>query len=810
MNNNGVIYYKLNELYDGDFTKYCGLTGSEVDSNIHFLRGSDIDKIYWDAETEILYFEYVNGKIVKIEGINAIAPTGETVKMMLEMLYEDRANIESLLAQSKELSIKLNEEIENRQKDVEDIISSITSINTEIKTINEDIIPSLDANITTVSSNLTSEIENRIRAEKLINDEIKRNKVISFTSPLGTLNTGLTQNSNGTFLNNDVKLSQESEFLAITGDGITDKGIKSHVKTEINSINNSLSALITTEQNLREKSDNAISERITKFESDTTDKFKVITTSVTSVNNNINSNYTSLNDKINDVKIELKNDITIEVNERKGEDASIKTVLNNVQKTVNTNRENIERSLENEKNTLNNLIVDEKNRAITEETIIKTNLGEAYPGKSFRVKLDDVIFNNEQEFKSVNEKITKNKTDIKTVTDKLNLFLSDAEEGAKAIDTLKELQDYINTHGQQASGLLNSINEVRTIANQAQSEVDELEIKVSYNKQITDNDIKELDYELGNRIATLEKDYLKSADKTEIINFLNKEMVDRQNADATIITNFQSADVLIKTDLENFKTNYSNNDKKIKEDITSLFNEIKRVDGTILSNKETLEESIETLEDNTSKTINDLNLSLTETINDFKTSTTISLNDLTNKDTELSNRVEILEVINHSAYIEADEELENRIKEYVDEKNETLNASIEETNGNITILDKKIDDNQTNINVEIKGVEERITSNTKLIQDYVSTVNTVLNNINTEIENIKTNFENTQSENLVKFNELSERVTNIEEFLKTVVTFANVYEHAVTNLISEDKYLALDNEKGDIKMNLNDIINTTF
>lgn len=50
MNNNGVIYYKLEERYGGDVTKYCGLTGGEVDSNMFFLRGNDIESVKWNDD----------------------------------------------------------------------------------------------------------------------------------------------------------------------------------------------------------------------------------------------------------------------------------------------------------------------------------------------------------------------------------------------------------------------------------------------------------------------------------------------------------------------------------------------------------------------------------------------------------------------------------------------------------------------------------------------------------------------------------------------------------------------------------------
>lgn len=63
-NNNGLIYYKLDSLihgYEGDITKNCGLRGEEIDGNFHFLRGEDIQKIYFDDDNSLF--------IVKNNGI---------------------------------------------------------------------------------------------------------------------------------------------------------------------------------------------------------------------------------------------------------------------------------------------------------------------------------------------------------------------------------------------------------------------------------------------------------------------------------------------------------------------------------------------------------------------------------------------------------------------------------------------------------------------------------------------------------------------------------------------------------------------
>ena len=62
----GVIYFRLNDRYDGDTTKNCSLTGGEIDKNFHFLRGNDIEKGLWNPETKMLILERVNGEKIAI------------------------------------------------------------------------------------------------------------------------------------------------------------------------------------------------------------------------------------------------------------------------------------------------------------------------------------------------------------------------------------------------------------------------------------------------------------------------------------------------------------------------------------------------------------------------------------------------------------------------------------------------------------------------------------------------------------------------------------------------------------------------
>lgn len=64
----GVIYYKLDSQfqYDGDITKNCGLTGGEIDSNFHFLRGYDIKSFDVSEDKSELIITRLNGEKMSI------------------------------------------------------------------------------------------------------------------------------------------------------------------------------------------------------------------------------------------------------------------------------------------------------------------------------------------------------------------------------------------------------------------------------------------------------------------------------------------------------------------------------------------------------------------------------------------------------------------------------------------------------------------------------------------------------------------------------------------------------------------------
>ena len=66
----GITYYKIEDRYEGDVTKGCGLIGSEIDKNFHFLRGKDAKAIFIDEENGSLVFVLLNGEKLVVENFS--------------------------------------------------------------------------------------------------------------------------------------------------------------------------------------------------------------------------------------------------------------------------------------------------------------------------------------------------------------------------------------------------------------------------------------------------------------------------------------------------------------------------------------------------------------------------------------------------------------------------------------------------------------------------------------------------------------------------------------------------------------------
>ncbi len=79
MAENGITYFKYDKnLYGGDETKYCSLTGDKVDSNFYFLRRMDISTGYFDSGAT-LHLITIGDDDISISGLSDILPFTDLV-----------------------------------------------------------------------------------------------------------------------------------------------------------------------------------------------------------------------------------------------------------------------------------------------------------------------------------------------------------------------------------------------------------------------------------------------------------------------------------------------------------------------------------------------------------------------------------------------------------------------------------------------------------------------------------------------------------------------------------------------------------
>ena len=129
-----------------------------------------------------------------------------------------------------------------------------------------------------------------------------------------------------------------------------------------------------------------------------------------------------------------------------------------------------------------------------------------------------------------------NASAIATEKARMDAFMLDADVQGQAVDTLKEIQAYITSDGSAAAEMTASIAAAQSAADKAQGEVDALESVVAGVKSTADAAATqvalqaEIDRATGveggleTRLSTVEDDYLKAEDKTELQNNINAKV----------------------------------------------------------------------------------------------------------------------------------------------------------------------------------------------------------------------------------------------------------------------------------------------
>lgn len=811
----GVIYYKRPADYEGDFTKGCGLAGDEIDSNIHFLRGNDIQTIEWDKINEHLIFTYVGGKRFVIDGINAIKPDALTTNEILkniDNIFKIVGNGytsdigkneygEFEINESETIYYKINEQREDFESHVLDNNGKFETIfnkNIELDEKDNKLNEKIDGEISErllLGEKVDKEINDRITESNNIKSDIIKNKIVSFSNQDKTLETKINTTNNGTYISADLKISENTDFLwKDNNGGLTDNGIKVYIDTNINETKTHLNEKINANNSKIDGINNAIDAIIVNIED-----------SQNLIENNKNDLLNLIAEKVSERKDEdkeIKDEINVIKNDISGLHTTIEENDNTFQKIVGTGFEGktitttlndeIKRSVDNDTelkrligngfgaNTITEEILIEIARAEKEEKEIRKLIGNGYGNEqSITEKLNDEIIRAKNEEKRIESIIGKGYGEetitnkLNNVEDKLDTFLS-GESSDNVINTLIELQKYIESHGEIASEALLNIKKAQETADeakgkseQAQNEVDALEIVVNNNKLNIENALQSKTSELSNEINSIKSDYLTSNDKQELLNEVNIEHLLREAEDKLIRKDFESADKLLRKDFESA-------DDLLRKDFESA-------DETITSSLNDLNDDFSEYVKVTNETLS----TISSTVDNNKTNFEQSLSDLNEKVDENANsindRVSLLESINHDEYKDADKSLKEDITKYIDGKNEIL----------------------TNIINDVKELSEDnrkdITNNTQIISEYIKTVNEAFKNINANAEEMQSEIDS-----------LKERITVLENFITKVITIDNIVEYAVTNIDSETNDIVLNNNIGDVNMRLNKISNTTF
>jgi len=117
-NSEHLTYFKLDPTtsgYEGDIRKGCALSSTEIDTNFHYLRGSDIKDVVLDDATKNLKITRVNGDVIWVTGFTqATVFTDETLKGIGSQLDpiglsdETKSTIATLTSQVASLQEEIN------------------------------------------------------------------------------------------------------------------------------------------------------------------------------------------------------------------------------------------------------------------------------------------------------------------------------------------------------------------------------------------------------------------------------------------------------------------------------------------------------------------------------------------------------------------------------------------------------------------------------------------------------------------------------------------------------------------------------
>ena len=647
--------------------------------------------------------------------------------------------IEDYEAKTDELLTKLNEEIAERNNVDNTHNTQIDKLNQDIEVESKERIESdenllnkindvdskLDEEVTKrgddvldLTNKINEETKNREEGDILLSNEITKNKIISIISNEKSINTSIAENESGTTLYLDVELSDNDgcEFLHHTKGGLSDKGIKEYIRITKDEIDSKHNGDIDEVKNNIVSVDDKITStntRVTTIESDyltSSDKEELVFQigETNRVISNIDSTY-----KLADAN--LKNDFNKKLSEL---DEELKIRINSIDSDITSIDGNYV-----------NVRTIQNNGVITSINVVENDIASA--------------------------------KDLSDLTKRIDTFFSDADISSEAIDTLKEIQTYIDGDGNAAATMTTNIKKAQDAADAAQDDVDALEIVVNDNKTNIDN-----------KITTLETNHKNDYDS--IIKTINNEIEDRKEEDERIRGEYNSSLISTKSEIESA---YELSDKALKEEL----------DGKITST----------------------NTRVTTIESDYLTSSDKS--ELISSNKVTSDKISEVE----KNYLLADAELNKRLEviEGGYALNSVVNSEIERAKSEEkrieTLVNSKLD--SSIFNTEIQDVKNKVTTLTEkdeIIDNEISTIKenyTLKTSLNSEIARA----EGAENELLLKINAESERAVSKENAIESLITNevsrATSKENELNESIKEVKTLVGDNT---VLSQINDVVNT--
>lgn len=846
--------------------------GVETKYFLNFWNGSEWEKTIIDNNSMLILgigpdgseneeWQIVNGEIIRRSQEIIDAVNNHTKMLIDELLSEhdsDIVDIQNNITELRnDLTTETNERIYNDSslkieitglhskidKEIVDRTNVINSVETSISNLENAHkldIESVNLDILNLSNTLSSAIDDekrdRIADIEAVNVSIE-NETLARQEDVKTLTSSISDLSNKLIEESEERVKKDEEIDNRINDSISElnvviskesterKNKDIELQDNINKSVSDLTSMINSETDLRERAVNEIYIRIQN------EREHVNT--LDSQNKLEASNIRAIaNDALSKAKKAQEEVDTLELL-HKAEKESIESFVN----SINIRLVGVETTYAKSED-----LVKETNRAVTSETELNNKIGAGFDGKTVTQKINDFESETKNSIQNITESVTNNTNNLDVLTKRLDSFFNDAELGAEAIDTLKEIQNYITTDGTAAAEMLNNITKAQDTANDAVESINTL-------SGIVDN---------------IKADYLKSSDKVELSNSIstNKILCDNEinnikNDIVNVRSEFAAADVLLKNEIRN---DYTTSDTVIKSaldaqidnvneklnnlitstsvdntllnaEITNLKNEDDAINSKIdiLTNKDTeLATNISKLNDNVNILNNNINIVNEKVINEIARSEQVD-NEIKNLIGKDSVSTQITNAINTLNYTDANNG--NEFVSTVQQKNGKIEVSklpfstIKEKEQLIDIIDlnKAIGEVNTRIDDIIAGdtdIDLESYASKEEFNNFKAIIGTGFTTNNTAEQRIK----KLEDEN----DSLKERIGALENVINalisggTLITTDNIKDYAVTSLssVTDDikingKGAYLDNseknvQRGDISIELDQITNVTY